>query len=83
MTYTVIVVDSTTATRAHFLLNDDVLFVIYDDAKSGSPDIYGMTIDILAPLLAGDVNNNNIVTMTILICSGMRLWPGRQIQSLT
>ena len=61
ITYTDIVVDSTTATRAHFLLNDDVLFVIYDDAKSGSPDIYGMTIDILTPMLAGDVNTNNIV----------------------
>ena len=41
-TYTETMVDSTMANRAHFLLLNDTLYVVYDDSTSGSPTIYGL-----------------------------------------
>lgn len=42
-TYTETMVDSVKANRAHFLLQGDTLYVVYDDTTSGSPAIYGMS----------------------------------------
>jgi hypothetical protein len=42
-TYTEIMVDSTKANRAHFLLQSDTLYVVYDDSTSGSPAIYALS----------------------------------------
>jgi hypothetical protein len=44
--YTEVLVDSTTANRAHFYLRDDVIYVTYDEVQDGSPHVYGLTVEI-------------------------------------
>ena len=63
--HTEILVDSTTATRAHFLLERGVLYVVYDDAETGSPDVHGMKINILM-VVPGDVNKDGVVDVVDL-----------------
>lgn len=41
-TYSEIMVDSLKANRAHFLLLNDTLFVVYDESSSGTPSIFGL-----------------------------------------
>ena len=45
-THTEVLVESTTANRAHFHLRDDVIYVTYDEVQDGSLNVYALTVEI-------------------------------------
>ena len=55
---------SISATRAHFLLRGDTLYVVYDDSSTGSPAVYGLkyTLTRTAPVCTLSANPTSIAT---------------------